>query len=89
MATNFSDSYPGLSGGFLNYDVTANHTQGKPMTNGLLELGGFGSWGTAQTRILALDLRASERHPAGYHLDARPANANGQPCVWRRDQRHE
>ncbi|MDC1509682.1 fimbria/pilus outer membrane usher protein [Oceanospirillaceae bacterium] len=43
-------------GGFLNYDVFANHAQGQTNTNGLLELGGFGSWGTAQTSILALDL---------------------------------
>ena len=52
----FSAPTPASLGGFLNYDVTANHTQGQTKTNGLLELGGFGSWGTAQTRILALDL---------------------------------
>ena len=43
-------------GGFLNYDVLASHKLGRTMTNGLLELGRFGTWGTAQTRILALDL---------------------------------
>jgi outer membrane usher protein len=52
----FSAPTPASLGGFFNYDVTANHTQGQTKTNGLLELGGFGSWGTAQTRILALDL---------------------------------
>ena len=52
----FSAPTPASLGGFLNYDVTANHTQGQTKTNGLLELGSFGSWGTAQTRILALDL---------------------------------
>ena len=52
----FSAPTPASLGGFLNYDVTANHTQGQTKTNGLLELGGFGSWGAAQTRILALDL---------------------------------
>ena len=54
--TKFSAPTPASLGGFFNYDVTANHTQGQTKTNGLLELGGFGSWGTAQTRILALDL---------------------------------
>ena len=44
------------SGGFVNYDVLASHKLGRTMTNGLLELGRFGTWGTAQTRILALDL---------------------------------
>ena len=54
--TNFSAPTPASLGGFLNYDVTANHTQEQTKTNGLLELGGFGSLGTAQTSILALDL---------------------------------
>jgi outer membrane usher protein len=51
-------SAPSLAspGGTLNYDVFASHTKGKTNTNGLLELRGFGSWGTAQTAILAKDL---------------------------------
>jgi outer membrane usher protein len=54
--TSFSTPSLASPGGFLNYDVFANHVQGLTKTNGLLELGGFGGWGTAQTRILALDL---------------------------------
>jgi len=54
--TRFSAPTPASLGGFLNYDVTANHAQGLTDTNGVLELGGFGSLGTAETRILALDL---------------------------------
>ena len=45
-------------GGFLNYDVLANHAKGITNSNGLLEIGGFGSWGTAQTRILGSDLNS-------------------------------
>ena len=52
----FSAPTPASLGGFFNYDVTANHAQGLTDTNGVLELGGFGSLGTAETRILALDL---------------------------------
>ena len=54
--TRFSAPTPASLGGFLNYDVTANHAQGLTDTNGVLELGGFGSLGTAEARILALDL---------------------------------
>jgi outer membrane usher protein len=54
--TRFSAPTPASLGGFLNYDVTANNAQGLTDTNGVLELGGFGSLGTAETRILALDL---------------------------------
>ena len=43
-------------GGFLNYDVSANHEQGRAMSNGLLEFGGFSGWGVGQTRILARDI---------------------------------
>jgi outer membrane usher protein len=54
--TDFSAPTPASPGGFLNYDVSANHAQGRTSTSGLLELGGFAGWGTAQTRLLARDL---------------------------------
>jgi len=63
---NFSEPSPASLGGFLNYDVTASHTAGETNTGGALELGGFGSWGTAQTRILALDLN---RQASAIRLD--------------------
>jgi outer membrane usher protein len=59
--TSFSAPTTASLGGFLNYDVYANHAQGLTSTDGLLELGGFGSLGTAQTRILALDLNGQAR----------------------------
>ena len=71
--TKFSAPNPASLGGFLNYDVTANHAQGQTNTNGLLELGGFGSWGTAQTSILALDLNGQ-------------ASAIRLDTTWTRDQ---
>lgn len=43
-------------GGFLNYDVFANHAQGQTKTSGLLELGGFGGWGAGVSSFLARDL---------------------------------
>jgi outer membrane usher protein len=64
--TNFSAPTPASPGGFINYDVSANHAQGQTNTNGLLELGGFGSWGTAQTSILAIDLN---RQASAIRLD--------------------
>ena len=70
---NFSAPSPASLGGFLNYDVTASHTAGETNTGGALELGGFGSWGTAQTRILALDLN---RQASAIRLDT----------TWTRDQ---
>jgi outer membrane usher protein len=71
--TKFSAPNPASLGGFLNYDVTANHAQGQTNTNGLLELGGFGSWGTAQTSILASDLNGQ-------------ASAIRLDTTWTRDQ---
>ena len=71
--TKFSAPNPASLGGFLNYDVTANHAQGKTNTNGLFELGSFGSWGTAQTSILALDLNGQ-------------ASAIRLDTTWTRDQ---
>ena len=71
--TIFSAPAPASLGGFLNYDVTANHEQRQTNTNGLLELGSFGSWGTAQTRILALDLNGQ-------------ASAIRLDTTWTRDQ---
>ena len=71
--TNFSAPSPASPGGFLNYDVTASHMAGETNTGGALELGGFGSWGTAQTSILALDLN---RQASAVRLDT----------TWTRDQ---
>ena len=51
----FSSPNPASLGGFLNYEVYAEHAQGQTKTSGLLELGGFGSWGSVQTHILAKD----------------------------------
>jgi len=47
---------PSTLGGYINYDVLANSGQGQTTTNGQLELGGFGSWGAGQTRIVGQDL---------------------------------
>ena len=63
--TDFSAPTPASPGGFLNYDVSANHAQGRTSTSGLLELGGFAGWGTAQTRLLARDLNG-KRPPSGW-----------------------
>ena len=71
--SNFSEPSPASLGGFLNYDVTASHTAGETNTGGVLELGGFGSWGSAQTRILGLDLN-------------RQARAVRLDTTWTRDQ---
>ena len=71
--SNFSEPSPASLGGFLNYDVTARHTAGETNTGGVLELGGFGSWGSAQTRILGLDLN-------------RQARAVRLDTTWTRDQ---
>ena len=64
--SGFSSPSLASPGGFLNYNVFANHAQGQTNTNGLLELGGFGSWGTAQTSILAIDLN---RQASAIRLD--------------------
>ena len=53
--TSFSAPSPASPGALLNYDVFASHTAGETSASGLLEIGGFGSWGTAQTDILASD----------------------------------
>jgi outer membrane usher protein len=53
---NFSDLPPASTGGFFNYDVFSNHAQDQITTSGLLELGGFGSWGASQTNILFPEL---------------------------------
>ena len=71
--TNFSAPTPASPGGFLNYDVSANHAQGRTATSGLLELGGFGGWGAGQTRILARDLNGK-------------ATAVRLDTTWTRDQ---
>jgi outer membrane usher protein len=71
--TNFSAPTPASPGGFLNYDVSANHAQGRTTTSGLLELGGFSGWGAGQTRILARDL---DGHASAIRLDT----------TWTRDQ---
>ncbi|MDB9734787.1 fimbria/pilus outer membrane usher protein [Porticoccaceae bacterium] len=71
--TNFSAPTPASPGGFLNYDVSANHAQGQTSTSGLLELGGFAGWGTVQTRLLARDLNGK-------------ATAVRLDTTWTRDQ---
>ena len=71
--TNFSAPTPASPGGFLNYDVSANHAQGRTSTSGLLELGGFAGWGTVQTRLLARDLNGK-------------ATAVRLDTTWTRDQ---
>ena len=71
--TNFSAPTPASPGGFINYDVSANHAQGQTSTSGLLELGGFAGWGTVQTRLLARDLNGK-------------ATAVRLDTTWTRDQ---
>ena len=71
--TDFSAPTPASPGGFLNYDVSANHAQGQTSTSGLLELGGFAGWGTVQTRLLARDLNGK-------------ATAVRLDTTWTRDQ---
>jgi len=71
--TDFSAPTPASPGGFLNYDVLASHAQGRTSTSGLLELGGFAGWGTAQTSLLALDLNGK-------------ATAVRLDTTWTRDQ---
>ena len=71
--TDFSAPTPASPGGFLNYDVSANHAQGRTTTSGLLELGGFGGRGAGQTRILARDLTGD-------------ASAIRLDTTWTRDQ---
>jgi len=55
-AFGFSAPSPAPAGGFLNYDVFADHAQGRTNTSGLLELGGFGGSGAGVARFLARDL---------------------------------
>ena len=71
--TSFSAPSPASPGGFLNYDVLVSHTTGEANTSGVLELGGFGTWGTSQTRILASDLTGQ-------------ASAIRLETTWTRDQ---
>jgi outer membrane usher protein FimD/PapC len=71
--TDFSARTPASRGGFLNYDVSAHHAQGRTTSSGLLELGGFGGRGAGQTRILARDL---DGHASAIRLDT----------TWTRDQ---
>ena len=51
MEVNFSDLPSAPPGGFFNYDVNLNHAKEQIITNGFLELGGFGGWGAGQTNI--------------------------------------
>ena len=66
--SDFSAPSPASPGGILNYDMSASHTKGKTNTSGLLELGGFGSWGTAQTLILASDSELGKLALSGWIL---------------------
>ncbi|HAB39686.1 MAG TPA: fimbrial biogenesis outer membrane usher protein, partial [Rhodobacteraceae bacterium] len=54
-------SPPSSSGGFINYNLSVNHTEGLTNSTGLMDLSGFGSWGSADTRILGLDLNKQAR----------------------------
>ncbi|MDC0607689.1 fimbria/pilus outer membrane usher protein [Amylibacter sp.] len=52
---------PVSPGGFINYSLSANHAEGLTNSTGSIDLGGFGSWGSGQTRILGLDLNKQVR----------------------------
>jgi outer membrane usher protein len=54
-------SPPSSFGGFINYNLSVNHTEGLTNSTGLMDLSGFGSWGSADTRILGLDLNKQAR----------------------------
>jgi len=56
VVTDFIEPNLAAPGGFLNYDMSANHAQERIMTSGRLELGGFYGGGVGQTRILARDI---------------------------------
>ena len=58
---DFSAPSAASPGGFINYSLSANHAEGLTNTTGFLDLSGFGSWGSAQTRILGLDLNNQAR----------------------------
>ena len=58
---DFSAPSAASPGGFINYSLSANHAEGLTNTTGSLDLSGFGSWGSAQTRILGLDLNNQAR----------------------------
>ena len=58
---DFSAPSPASPGGFINYSLSANHAEGLTNSTGSLDLSGFGSWGSAQTRILGLDLNNQAR----------------------------
>ena len=58
---DFSAPSPASPGGFINYSLSANHAEGLTNSTGSLDLGGFGSWGSAHTRILGLDLNKQAR----------------------------
>ena len=58
---NFSAPSPASSGGFINYSLSANHAEGLTNSTGSLDLSGFGSWGSAHTRILGLYLNKQAR----------------------------
>jgi outer membrane usher protein len=59
--TNFSAPTPASPGGFLNYDVSANHAQERTSTSGLLELGGVRS-----KRVCWRGTSTEERPPSGW-----------------------
>ena len=52
---DFSAPSPASSGGFINYNLSASHAEGLTNSTGSIDLSGFGSWGSAHTRILGLD----------------------------------
>ena len=58
---DFSAPSPASSGGFINYNLSVNHAEGLTNSAGSMDLDGFGSWGSAHTRILGLDLNRQAR----------------------------
>jgi len=58
---DFSAPSAASPGGFINYSLSTNHAEGLTNSTGSLDLSGFGSWGSAQTRILGLDLNKQAR----------------------------
>lgn len=61
-AAGFSRPSSSPLGGFMNYDVFANHVQGRTTTSGLLELGGFSHLGAGTTSFLGRDLGGQARY---------------------------
>ncbi|GKS68774.1 outer membrane usher protein [Nitrosomonas sp. PY1] len=48
-------------GGFINYDLSVQHSQGNRSAGAQLEFGVFGSWGNATTRVLSTNLSSDPK----------------------------